>query len=235
MLTLAAVVLGLFSLDSLKISLLPHIIYPSIGVRINDPGVPAGIMEDQITRQLEEQLAITEDAIHIRSATREGRSAVDLDFAYGKDIDIALRDASTRLDRAKRFLPDTIEPPVIYKRDPSQLPAAEYAISSTTLDPVSLRDWVDYSLSKWLINVPGVAAAEVAGGLRREIQIIADQDRLFAHGLDIFDIEEILKKDNRDVASGRLRGGSTETPVLTLGRLHRADEIAQLPVDLNNT
>ena len=234
MLTLAAVILGLFSLDSLKISLLPHIIYPSIGVRINDPGVPAGIMEDQITRQLEEQLAITEDAIHIRSATREGRSAVDLDFAYGKDIDIALRDASTRLDRAKRFLPDTIEPPVIYKRDPSQLPAAEYAISSTTLDPVSLRDWVDYSLSKWLINVPGVAAAEVAGGLRREIQVIADQERLFAHGLDIFDIEETLKAENRDVASGRLRGSSTEIPVLTLGRLHKAAEIERLPLNPYN-
>ena len=235
MLTLAAVILGLFSLDNLKISLLPHIIYPSIGVRINDPGVPAGIMEDRITRQLEEQLAITEDAIHIRSATREGRSAVDLDFAYGKDIDIALRDASTRLDRAKRFLPDSIEPPVIYKRDPSQLPAAEYAISSTTLDPVSLRDWVDYSLSKWLINVPGVAAAEVAGGLRREIQVIADQERLFAHGLDIFDLEESIKAENRDVASGRLRGTATETPVLALGRLHSAADIEQLPLDLNNT
>ncbi|WP_456403978.1 efflux RND transporter permease subunit [Thiolapillus sp.] len=235
MLTLAAVVLGLFSLDNLKISLLPHIIYPSIGVRINDPGVPAGIMEDQITRQLEEQLAITEDAIHIRSATREGRSAVDLDFAYGKDIDIALRDASTRLDRAKRFLPDSIEPPVIYKRDPSQLPAAEYAISSSVLDPVGLRDWVDYSLSKWLINVPGVAAAEVAGGLRREIQVIAEQERLFAYGLDIFDIEETLKTENRDVASGRLRSDTTETPVLTLGRLRHAREIASLPLYLKNT
>ncbi|WP_456378040.1 efflux RND transporter permease subunit [Thiolapillus sp.] len=234
MLTLAAVVLGLFSLDSLKIGLLPHIIYPSIGVRINNPGVPAGIMEDQITRQLEEQLAITEDAIHIRSATREGRSAVDLDFAYGKDIDIALRDASTRLDRAKRFLPDSIEPPVIYKRDPSQLPAAEYAISSSTMDPVSLRDWVDYSLSKWLINVPGVAAAEVAGGLRREIQIIADQERLLAHGLDIFAIEETLQTENRDVASGRLRGASTETPVQTLGRLHQAEDIEHLPLQLKN-
>lgn len=234
MLTLAAVVLGVFSLDSLKISLLPHIIYPSIGVRINDPGVPAGIMEDQITRQLEEQLAITEDAIHIRSATREGRSAVDLDFAYGKDIDIALRDASTRLDRAKRFLPDSIEPPAIFKRDPSQLPAAEYAISSSTLNPVSLRDWVDYSLSKWLINVPGVAAAEVAGGLRREIQVIAQQERLLAHGLDIFDIEERLKTENQDVASGRLRSNTTETPVLTLGRLRHAEEIAGLPLHLKN-
>ncbi|WP_457671305.1 efflux RND transporter permease subunit [Thiolapillus sp.] len=234
MLTLAAVVLGLFSLGSLKIGLLPHIIYPSIGVRVNDPGVPAGIMEDRITRQLEEQLAITEDAIHIRSATLEGRSAVDLDFAYGKDIDIALRDASTRLDRAKRFLPDSIEPPVIYKRDPSQLPAAEYAISSSTQDPVSLRDWVDYSLSKWLINVPGVAAAEVAGGMRREIQIITNQERLLAHGLDIFDIEETLQRENRDVASGRLHSASTEFPVQTLGRLHRATDIERLPLSLKN-
>ncbi len=233
MLTLAAVVLGLFSLQALKIDLLPHIIYPSIGVRVNDPGVPATIMEDRITRQLEEQLAITEDAIHIRSATREGRSAVDLDFAYGTDIDIALRDASMRLDRAKRFLPDTIESPIIYKRDPSQLPAAEYAISSQTLDPVQLREWVDYTLGKWLINIPGVAAAEVAGGLRREIQIIADPDRLYAHGLDVLDLEDSIEEQNRDVASGRLRNTMTEIPVQTKGRFRNTHDIEQVPLKLS--
>ncbi|OAD20359.1 hypothetical protein THIOM_003948, partial [Candidatus Thiomargarita nelsonii] len=40
-------------------------------------------MEDQITRQLEEQLAITEDAISVQSRTTEGRSSVDLSFSYG--------------------------------------------------------------------------------------------------------------------------------------------------------
>ena len=233
MLTLAVMVLGLFSLGALKIDLLPHIIYPSIGVRVNDPGVPATIMEDRITRQLEEQLAITEDAIHIRSATREGRSAVDLDFAYGTDIDTALRDASMRLDRAKRFLPDTIESPIIYKRDPSQLPAAEYAISSSILDPVALREWVDYTLGKWLINIPGVAAAEVAGGLRREIQVIADRDRLFAHGLDVLDLEGSLQQQNRDVASGRLRNPTTEIPVQTKGRFLKVQDIEALPLELS--
>ena len=130
MLALTVVVLGLFSLDRLAIDLLPHIIYPEVRVRIIDPGVPARIMEDQITRQLEEQLAITEDAIAAQSTTSEGRSEVDLSFPYGTDIDIALRDASTRLDRAKRFLPDTVDPPVIYKRDPSQIPVLELAVSS---------------------------------------------------------------------------------------------------------
>ena len=60
-----------------------------------DPGVPATIMEDKVTRQLEEQLAITEGAISVQSRTTESRSSVDLSFPYGTDIDIALRDAST--------------------------------------------------------------------------------------------------------------------------------------------
>ncbi|MCP4126418.1 MAG: efflux RND transporter permease subunit, partial [Gammaproteobacteria bacterium] len=92
MITLAVMVLGVFAVERLNIDLLPHIIYPEIRVRVLDSGVPTTIMEDEITRQLEEQLAITEDAIHVDSITSEGRSAVSLAFEYGKDIDIALRD-----------------------------------------------------------------------------------------------------------------------------------------------
>ena len=107
MLALAIIIIGLFSLERLKIDLLPKIIYPDIRVRIVDPGVPARIMEDQVTRQLEEQLAITEGAIVVQSTTSEGRSQVSMSFSYDMDIDVALREASTRLDRAKRFFWET--------------------------------------------------------------------------------------------------------------------------------
>ena len=120
MLSLTVLIIGLFSFDRLNVNLLPDIIYPNVNVRILEPGTPAKVMEDKFTRQLEEQLAITEDAIRVQSNTSEGRSAVNLVFPYGTDIDRALQDASTRLDRAKRFLPQTAEPAVIYKRDPSQ-------------------------------------------------------------------------------------------------------------------
>jgi len=69
MIALAVIVLGLFSLHTLGIDLLPQLIYPEIRVRVLDPGVPATVMEDKITRQLEEQLAITEDAISVQSRT----------------------------------------------------------------------------------------------------------------------------------------------------------------------
>jgi CzcA family heavy metal efflux pump len=234
MLALAVVVLGLGSLQRLGINLLPDLIYPEVRVRVNDSGVPARIMEDRITRQLEEQLAITEGSIQVQSNSREGRSSVDLSFPYGSDIDMAFRDASARLDRAKRFLPDSIDPPTIYKRDPSQIPVLEMVVSSTDRDPVALRSWVDYTFAKWFLNVPGVAAAEVGGGLQREIQVVVDQDRLGAFGFTLEDISTMLSNENLDSPGGNLQTANREISARTSGRFNSLEEMATLPLWKNS-
>ncbi len=232
MIALAAMVLGLFALTRLPVDLLPQIIYPEISVRIVEPGVPAAVMEDRATRMLEEQLAITEDAIALQSTTSEGRAEVDLTFQYGKDIDIALRDASTRLDRARRFLPETIEPPTIFKRDPSQIPVAEYIVSSQLWDPVELRDWVDHQFATWFITLPGVAAAEVGGGLVREVQILPDQRRLAGLGLKPEDLADALRSGNLEQPAGRLLMPEREYTSRTMGRFRSVEQIRDLPIKL---
>ena len=230
MLTLTVIIFGLFSFKQLGINLLPHIISPEVLVRIIDQGVPASIMEDRVTRQLEEQLAITEDAIAIDSRTKEGRSAVDLSFPYGTDIDNALRDASIRLDRAKRFLPENDDPPIIYKRDPQQIPVMELIISSNTLNSVELRSWTDYTFSKWFLNLPGVAAAEVGGGLQREIQIIPDQEKLANVGLSLQDFARQIKQQNTDSPGGRMFAKRQEITTRAEGRFRSLQELRQLPL-----
>jgi len=230
MLALSVVVIGGFSLDRLGIELLPHIIYPEVRIRVLEAGVPANIMEDHVTRQLEEQLSVTEGAISVQSSTSEGASRVDISFPYGTDIDIALRDASTRLDRAKRFLPESIEPAIIYKRDPSQIAVLELAISSKTMDPVKLREWVDYDFSRWFVNLPGVAAAEVGGGNVREIQIIVDQERLASFGLTFNDLKERVQNNNLESPGGRLLTKSREISTRAFGRFKNVEEIKQLPL-----
>ncbi|MDH5324235.1 MAG: efflux RND transporter permease subunit [Gammaproteobacteria bacterium] len=230
MIALAIIVLGLFSLGKLAIDLLPHLIYPEIRVRILDPGVSATVMEDRVTRQLEEQLAITEDAISVQSNTTLGLTTVDLSFSYGKDIDIALRDASTRLDRAKRFLPDTINPPMIYKLDPSQIPVQEFVISSNLRNPVELRSWVDDVLRKWFLNLPGVAAAEVGGGLIREIHILPDQQRLAGVGLSMKELIDALERGNREDPTGRLLMQHQELSGRISGRFNKVEHIQKLPL-----
>lgn len=224
------VILGLFSLNRLGVDLLPNIIYPEVRVRIVNPGVPASIMEDEITRQLEEQLAITENASNVQSRTQEGRSNVDLSFPYGTDINTALRDASNRLDRAKRFLPTDIDPPVIYKRDPSQIPIMELVVSSDTKTPVELRSWVDYNFSKWFLNLPGIASTEVGGGLVREINIVLDQQKLNHYGFTVNDILDQFKKENKDIAGGKLYGERQEISIRALGRFQSLQQIANIVI-----
>ena len=235
MLTLTVIILGLFSFNQLGINLLPHIIAPEVRVRIIDPGVPAGIMEDRVTRQLEEQLAITEDAITVDSRTSESRSAVDLSFPYGTDINNALRDASIRLDRAKRFLPENDEAPVIYKRDPSQIPIMEMVVSSNRLSSVELRSWTDYTFAKWFLNLPGIAAVEVGGGLQREIQIIPDQEKLAHIGISLQDLAQQIKQQNVDSPGGRMIAKRQEISTRSAGRFNSIKEIKQLPLHTSST
>jgi CzcA family heavy metal efflux pump len=234
MIALAVVVLGLFSVGRLSVNLLPHIIYPEIRVRILDPGVSATVMEDRVTRQLEEQLAITEDAIGVESTTGEGEALVSLSFGYGKDIDIALRDASTRLDRAKRFLPLTVDPPIIYKRDPSQIPVMEFVVSSQSRDAVSLRTWTDDVFAKFFLNLPGVAAVEVGGGLVREIHVLPDQQRLAGLGLSVDDVINAIRQGNADEPAGRLTLSALEYGGRTAGRLTSIEALAALPLRLRD-
>jgi len=230
MITLTVLVLGLFSFQQLSINLLPHIIAPEVMVRIVDQGVPASIMEDRVTRQLEEQLAITEDAIAVDSQTSEGRSAVGLSFPYGVDINNALRDASIRLDRAKRFLPENDEAPIIYKRDPAQIAVMELVVSSNKLNSVELRSWADYSFSKWFLNLPGIAAVEVGGGLQREILIIPDQEKLANSNLSLQELARQIQQQNTDSPGGKMIATRQEISTRSEGRFRTLDEIRNLPL-----
>lgn len=230
MIAASVIVLGLAVLSRLAIDLLPQIIYPDIRIRILEPGVPATVMEDRVTRLIEEQLAITEGAINVKSATDLGLVEIDIDFGYDKDIDIALRDASTRLDRARSQLPSSISLLEIFKRDPSQIPVTEFVVSSDLMSIVDLRTWTDDVLSKWFINLPGVAAAEIGGGVEREIQVIPDQQRLAALGLSYRDIVQAIDGANEDIAIGRLQMPGSEITGRIAGRLSTVEAIRQLPV-----
>ncbi len=226
MLAWAVVVVGLFSLNKLGTDLLPRIVYPEIAIRVNSSGVPATVMEEQITRELEASLALTEDAISIQSRSSEGRCAIDIAFPYGKDIDIALRDASARLDRAKRFLPNTIDAPTIFKRDPAQSPVVELAIQSALFNPIELRTWVDEQLSKWFINLLGVAAVDVGGGLIREIHVLPDMYKLAALGISLEDLSRTLQQANAETTGGRVQMAQQELNTRLTGRWQQVADIA---------
>jgi hydrophobe/amphiphile efflux-1 (HAE1) family protein len=232
MLTLAVIVVGIFFIFRLQVDLLPAITYPRIGLRADAPGVSPEVAVEEITKPLEEVLSATEGVVQVFSETREGRIRIDLFFEPGSDIDQALNEATTTLNRARDRLPDVVEEPRLFKFDPSQLPIYEFALNSASLQPVELRVFADEEIERELGVVSGVASVNVSGGVREEVQVELDLQRLQSLGVEVQDVLDALRDRNQDIAGGRLEGELGEPLTRAVGRFESAEALRTLSLTL---
>jgi multidrug efflux pump subunit AcrB len=228
MLAITVVVLGLFFLFRMPVDLLPSITYPRIGVRVSAPGVAPEVAVEEITRPLEQALAATEGVVQVYSQTREGQVSINLFFQPGGNVDQALNDATAAVNRARANLPSTVEQPRLFKVDPSQLPVVEFALTSPGLSGLALRVFAEQELARQLAVVPGVAAVDVSGGAREEVQVHVDLQRLQSSGLGLVEVLQALSAENQDISAGRLEGLHAESLVRTVGRFREASELERL-------
>ncbi|WP_286395796.1 efflux RND transporter permease subunit [Pseudanabaena mucicola] len=228
MLTLAIFVMGAFYISRLQVDLLPSIVYPRIGVQINIPGISPEVAITEVTKPLEEALALTEGVNQLFSRTREGQVRVDLFFDAGSNVEQALNNTVASFNRGRSQLPDNIEDARIFKFDPSQFPIYEFALTSPSLSLTELRLFADEELGRELAIVPGVAGIDVVGGVKEEIQVNLDLNRLQAVGVNIDDVLKALRDRNVDISGGRLRNGTVEPLTRAIGRFRNAKELESL-------
>ncbi len=225
-------VLGSFFLDRLPIDLLPTIDNPLIRVTVNYPGVAPEVMEQQVTRVLERNLASTENLTRIHSRASEGRTNVNLEFEHGTNLDLAIQDASRYLELARTQLPQDIDPPRLYRFDPAQDPVWEAGFSSTVRSETEVRDWVEHQLAPQLLAIHGVSGVEAAGGQVREMEVVADQERLRSYGLTMQHLVTALEGENVDLAGGWVTSETFDVMAKTDGLFSSADDIRNVLIQL---
>jgi len=235
MITLTVVVLGIYATLQLPVDLLPAVTYPRIGLRVTAPGLAPTVALDEVTRPLEEAMALTEGVGQVVSQTREGRISLDLFFPPGSDIDQALNEATAALNAVRDRLPDTIDTPRLFKFEPSSLPVYELALTSPSLPPVALRVFAEQELARDLQQLPGVGAVAISGGVTEEVQVNIDLQRLQGANLDLTTVLTTLAERNQDVSGGRLRGGQRELLSRLVGRFTSVDDIRRLPLAVPGT
>ncbi|ADI63408.1 efflux RND transporter permease subunit [Trichormus azollae] len=233
MLTLAVIVMGVFFIIHLPVDLLPSITYPRIGVRIEAPGISPEVAINEVTKPLEEAFSATEGVIQVFSRTREGQVSLDLYFQPGGNIDQALNNATATFNRSRNRLPDTITEPRLFKVDPSQSPVYEFALTSPTLKAVDLRVFAEEELARELGVVPGVAIVDVSGGVKEEVRVNVDLDRLQSIGVGLTDVLNQLQDRNQDISGGRILGPNSEPLIRTMGRFQNAEEINNISFEVS--
>jgi len=231
-LTIAVAVVGLFALERLDVDYLPDITYPMIKIHIWWRGATPDDVETNLAEPIEQVMATVDNVDYLESSSIEGMYTLLVNFQYGTDVDTAYEDVMAAMGRVARRLPPDIDPPVVIKADPSQLPVMEVAISSDVHSLVWLRDWAENWLTDRLTAVPGTAGVEIVGGLEREIRVHLDPQRMTAYGLTPARIAKALSEENRQMFAGRVTVETREIIARTMGEFENLDEIRNVVVAL---
>lgn len=221
----ALVVLGIYGLMKLPVNFLPDMTYPMIKVHIWWRGATPDEIETNLADPIERQMATVDGLDYLESSSIEGMYTLVANFQYSVNIDVAYQDTLAAMARVARVLPKDIDPPVVIKADPSQLPVMQLTIRSDSWDLVKLRTWVDNWLQDQLLAVPGVAGAEIVGGLKREIRVLLDPLAMEKYTLSLPLFIRRLQEENIEQFGGRVTSGKREFIARTMGEYRFLDEI----------
>jgi len=224
MAVLIVLILGIISFLEIPVELMPEITFPTVTINTEYENVNPQEVEVLVTEPIERAVSSVEGVERVSSVSVEGRSQVRVSFTWGTDLDAAVNDLRSKIDRIRDDLPRDAEPPVIFKYDVNASPVMFIGISGD-MDSVSLRSFVRKHVQYRIERVPGVASAEIRGGLEREIHVNLFLDKMKALGLTPADIVRTLQADNVNLPGGHLDRAHLEVTVRTLGEFTNLDQI----------
>jgi multidrug efflux pump subunit AcrB len=224
---------GLSGYYRLAVKDFPDLDFPTIQVALRLPGASPSQLETEVARRVEDSLASIEGLKHIRTQVSEGLVSMTVEFRIGRNLSDALIDVRDAVDKTRRDLPADLEPPIVNKLvlGPGG-PIVSYAVTSDSMDEERLSWFIDDTVSRALVAVPGVGEFSRLGGVTREIQVQVDPARLNSLGISAADVSRALKHVQQEASGGRGQVGGEEQGLRTLATVRRAADLEALPVAL---
>ncbi|MER2089315.1 MAG: efflux RND transporter permease subunit [Sporosarcina sp.] len=186
------IILGAVSFFRIPVTLIPELNPPIAVVATSYPGASPVEVNEKITKPLEASLSTSPGLKSMQSTSREGTNFILLMFDWSTKIDEVQLDVMQRVDSVP--VPEGANKPRFMKFDPSQFPVIQTSLRTTATD-TDVRKIAE-QLETELRRTKGVASVSISGQLVEEVQVILDQNKLVANGLEQADIVQGLQANN---------------------------------------
>ncbi|HCF24263.1 MULTISPECIES: efflux RND transporter permease subunit [unclassified Novosphingobium] len=229
---IALILGGMVTFSRMKVQNDPDIEFPLVVVFISQPGAAPTEIENQITQKVESSLRSLQNVQSISSTAREGASQTEIEFEIGTDVVEALNDVKNAVDQVRGSLPDGILEPEVTKIDISSDEIGYFSVLADDMTIEQLSWFVDDTVTKNLLSVPGLAQVNRGGGVTREIAVILDPGKMQANGVSAGQINQVLRQLNLNAAGGRSEIGGSRQSVRVLGNTATAYQLSQTDIPL---
>ncbi len=227
MIMLALVVFGLLAYQALPVDLLPDISFPVVSVSVVLPGAGPAEMADQVAKPIEDAMGTLPGVRHITSRSNEGLTTVAIEFGYNRKVDEAAQDVREKMAQIRPQLPQDIREPIVQKFDLTSSAIMSIAVASEDPSITSdrLRQQLQDEYVPRLQRVEGVAAADLTGGLQRQVQVNLDLAQLQARGITPQQVSQAIQAENVTVPLGKITQGGSDVALRAPGQFTQVDQI----------
>ncbi len=225
---------GILAFRQMDIQDQPDIEFPVVQVSISQPGAAPTEVENQITQRVEAAVQTLDGIENINSTASEGSSFTRIEFALGTDIAEAVNEVKSEIDNIRGELPDGILEPRIFKQQTSSQPIVSFGVIADDMTIEELSWYIDDSLTKALLTVPGLAEVNRSGGVDREILVILDPGKMQALGVTASQVNTALRQLNVNAAGGQAEIAGSRQSVRVLGNAGSAYELSQTQISLGS-
>jgi heavy metal efflux system protein len=223
--TLAIAAWGVYAYLATPVEAFPDVTNVQVQVIAQLPGLAPEEIERQVTIPLERALNGTPGMILLRSESLFGLSLVTLVFDDDAD------NFRSRMVVGQRMAEADLPPGVDMSLAPDDTPLGEvyqFRVVSDRHTQFETRSELQWTVSRVLRQVPGVADVVCFGGYLPEVHVEVAPSRLIAHDLTLAEVTEALEKSNRNVGGGFLRHGDQELTIRGIGYLQDPRELREI-------
>ena len=223
---------GLIAFYRMQVNNAPDIDFPAAIVSVSQPGAAPKELETQVTQRVESAIRGVNGVEEINSSVSEGNSFTFVNFTVGTPTDRAVNDVRNAVAQIRGNLPEGILEPQITRVDAEDEPITVIGAQTTDMTLEQLSWYVDNTVAKRLLGLPGIAAVSRNGGVDRTIRVILDPASLQAQGITAAQVNQQLRQSNLNAAGGRAEIAGSEQSVRVVGNARDAYQLSQTQIAL---
>jgi HAE1 family hydrophobic/amphiphilic exporter-1 len=222
--------IGVMGGRQLPLEFLPDIEFPGLFVQIPYRNSTPEEVERRITRPVEEALATLSGIENMESTSRDDGAEIEIRFKIGEDMAVKGVEARDKLDAIRASLPADVERLNVFKFASNDIPMLQFRIAADR-DLKNSYDMLERNLKRRVERIEGVSRVDLYGVEKKEIRIELAAERIAAHGIDVRELGDTLRKANFALAAGDLVEAGKRYYVKPEGRFTRLEDVQDFVIN----
>lgn len=226
LLMLALIIGGLIMGPNIKQEVFPEVSLDRVSVSVPYPGAGPEEVEEGIILKIEESLTAIDEIKQLKATASEGVGTVIAEIYSDADVDLALQDIRSEVDRITTF-PEEAEKAIV-----SKMSNRREVISVVIYGEVGehiLREQAE-RIRDELLELPNITQVELSGVRPFEITLEISEQTLQRYGLTLDQVAASIRAASLDLPGGTVKTSSGEILLRTKERRYWGPEYADIVV-----